>query len=257
MLGTAASLLRLVALVALLAAVDRHAAARDAQLLVGTDQWPPYEFVQDEAVTGLCTRIVFAVLERMGERAAPPGVYPWQRGLEMLARGELDILYSGIFDARRLAFARYGAEPLVESRWVVLARAGEGSRRPFAGLEALEEGRVGMVIGYSYTPEADAWASSSPLVHRVASNERLLAMLAQGRVDYAVGDALNLRHLARTRGLGRAFVELGALPGGTFGLLPLFSRARLGQDFVDRFDAALREFKASAEYGAILARFLR
>lgn len=242
---------------ALLVTVGRHAAARDTELLVGTDQWPPYEFVQDNAVTGLCTRIVLAVLERMGERAAPPGVYPWQRGLEMLARGELDILYSGIFDARRLTFVRYGAEPLVESRWVVLARAGEDSGRPFTGLEALAQGRVGMVIGYSYTPETDAWASSSPLVHRVASNELLLTMLAQGRVDYVVGDALNLRYLARTRGLGRSFVELGALPGGTFGLLPLFSRARLGQEFVDRFDTALREFKADAEYGAVMARFLR
>ncbi|WP_084458390.1 substrate-binding periplasmic protein [Desulfocurvus vexinensis] len=234
-----------------LAALGPVPDARGRELLVGMDQQPPYEYVQSRVAAGPCTQVLAAVLERMGERAAPPARHPWKRGLDLLARGQLDILYSGVRDEGLAEFVRYGTEPLVESRWVALARAGEAPE-PFTGLDTLAGHKVGLVLDQTYSPQIDAWARANPLVERVVSYEILLSMLRRGRVDYVLGDALAMRHLARTQGREREYVELSAPPLEAFGLYPLFSRARLDQDFVNRFDAALREFKAGTRYREIL-----
>jgi len=226
-------------------------AAQGRELLVGMDQQPPYEYVQSRVAVGPSTQVLAAVLARMGEHAAPPARHPWNRGLDLLARGQLDILYSGLRDERFLEFARYGAEPLLESHWVVLARAGEAPEA-FTGLESLAGHKVGLVLDQTYNPQIDTWARDNPLVERVVSYEILLSMLRRGRVDYVLGDALVMRHFARTQGRERDYAELSAPSLGSFGLYPLFSSTRLDQGFVDRFDAALREFKASGEYREIL-----
>lgn len=224
-------------------------------LVMATDEWPPYEFLQDGTVAGLCTEVLTGVLARMGERFEAPASYPWRRGLDMLARGGIDILYSGVFDARRLPFARYGAESLVDSHWVLLTRADRAPVAPPGNLASLAGQRVGVVIGYAYTPEFDDWARGNPLVERVASDSNLLAMLAQGRLDYAVGEARNLRHHARALGHEGGFRAFPVPSAAPFGIYPMFSRERLDQDFVDRFDATLRAFKAETGYRSILERY--
>ena len=242
-------------LLAGLALLAAEPVAARGPLVVATDEWPPYEFLQEDTVAGLCTEVLTGVLERMGERFLAPELYPWRRGLDMLARGEVDILYSGIFDARRLPFAHYGAESLVDSHWVLLARADRAPDVAPASLDDLAGQRVGVVIGYFYTPEFDDWARNNPLVERVASDSNLLAMLFQGRLDYAVGDARNLRHHARALAREGGFREFVVPSSAPFGLYPMFSRERLSQDFVDRFDAALRAFKAEPGYRLILERY--
>lgn len=231
-------------------------ASRTAPLIVGTDDWPPYEFKRDGEVVGICTDVLYAVLESMGEPVAPPVQYPWKRGMQMLERGEMDILYCGVRRESRMRFVRYPQEPLVSSRWVVMVREHDAERLDFKGLESFEGRRVGMVIGYAYTPEINAWAETAKNLERVPSDETLLTMLREGRLDYALCDSMNCQAIVDRLKLRGTFRELYAPPLSETHIYPLFSRGRVGEDFVRRFDEALREFKSTPEYEAILRRYL-
>ena len=226
-------------------------------LVVGTDEWPPYEFAgPDGSVRGLATEIVTEVCRRMGESVASIAQYPWSRGLKMLEAGSLDVLYAGVFDPTRLDFVRYHKEPLVESRWVLFSRREGGERLVYSSLSDLDGHLLGVVRRYSYTPEIDSYLARHKEVVEVSSDEDNLELLVRGRVEYALCDVLNCRFVAERIGIADLVVQVEGPALASAPIYALFSRKTVSASFVERFDAGLRAFKLSSEYGAILRRHL-
>lgn len=224
-------------------------------LVLGTDEWPPYEFTSHDEVRGIATDVLMAVFRRMGVTVAGIGRFPWARGLHMLEGGGLDVLYSGIYDPERLAFARYHEEPLVVSNWVIFARKGEG--HAYASAADLKGHSLGVVRGYSYTPEVNAIITGNKHVVRTSSDADNLKLLVHGRVEYALCDELNCRYLVGRLGLEDTVAQVPGPSLARISIYALFSRQRVSEAFVQRFDETLRAFKADRAYEAILRKYLR
>lgn len=236
-------------------AVGRPASAGERTLVVGTDEWPPYEYATENGVSGIATDIVQTVLERMGVGVESLSQFPWVRGLRMLEGGELDVLYAGIYDQERLAYVRYHSEPLVSSRWVLFARKGMGAKS-YESLNDLRGRTLGVVRGYSYTPEINDLLQDNKLVVEASTDEAILELLVRGRVDFALCDMLNCQYLSNRLGLDYTIQVVPGPPLSEITLYALFNRATISESFVKRFDKELRALKAENTYGDILRKHL-
>lgn len=120
-------------------------------LRVICDEWPPYQITTNDQLGGFSTQIVKIVFSRMDIDLETIHVYPWKRAITMLEQGEADALFSANLAERRFKFALYPKESLVLTPWVIWSR--EEDNLVFDSLDDLIGKRVGMVRGYSYTPE--------------------------------------------------------------------------------------------------------
>lgn len=226
----------------------------DAQhLSIVCDEWPPYQVVEGNHVMGFCTGVVEGVLDRMG-RSYTIRAYPWKRALKMVRKGVADALFSANFTAGRTAFAYYPDEELLQSPWVMWVRRKD--RLKFTSYDDLTDRSVGVVSGYSYTPEFWEIIRKKQNYEETINDELNLRKLAHGRIDYAVAELGNGYEIARRLNLSN-IIPLMEKPIKMDGLYIVFSKKSVSKDFVDEFSEALKAFKEEPAYGDLSDHYLR
>ncbi|MDD4733188.1 MAG: transporter substrate-binding domain-containing protein [Desulfovibrio sp.] len=239
----------------LFASLSLPAAAQEACLRLGTDEWPPYEYTDGEAILGMSTDIVQRVLERSGVCVESLEVYPWKRGLRLLQEGSLDLLFTADYRPSRLAWAHYPDESIVDSGWVVYVRRDRKDLAQAKGLEDLQGQTLGTVIGFGYPTQLVLFLSGEVRNSPVSSDELNFRRLEAGRIDALVCDRYNGAHLARQLKLDPIVRPLPEEIAPSR-LYPLFSRKTVPPELVQRFTATLRAFKKSSEYQKLIQRWL-
>ena len=234
-------------------ALAREAAPK--RLVAACDVWPPYQTLPQGGpgpVDGFSTRVVRAVLQRMGVSLAEVQAYPWKRALQRLADGRAHVLFSANRTPGREAFARYPDEPLACSHWVVWTRAAD--RIEYTGPNDLRGLRLGLVAGYSYTEAFWEFVRGNVEYEAVSDDDTNFRKLAAGRVDAVVADLANGR--AVLTGLGiTGLVPHPEHPVKTNELFAVFNRALVPQGFVEAFSRELAAFKAGDEYRGLRRAF--
>ncbi|XXJ19037.1 substrate-binding periplasmic protein [Desulfovibrio caledoniensis] len=228
---------------------DRYVMADRPTRLV-CDIWPPYQMETENGYTGLSVDVVRAVYTRMGMDNIEIMALPWKRALDMVRFGDADGLFSAnLTPERALSFA-YPKEPLFESPWVIWTRKGTTIR----SLNDLKGKKIGVVLGYSYTPEFWDFIQTYCSVEEVYSDKINFRKLALGRLDATVADIGNGLTLA-------ASVEGGIHPNFDYeikrdGLYLMFNKERTSERFVKKFSDTLKAFKQTEEYRSILKKYL-
>ncbi|WP_461209087.1 substrate-binding periplasmic protein [Desulfocurvus sp. DL9XJH121] len=246
------------AAVAFACAGPSAAFAGDGGLVVGCDDWPPYEYKEDGRFKGIAMEILQEALRRIEQPVASIEQYPWARGLRLLEGGGLDVLCSGVMDTARLGYVRYHQEPLVESRWALFVRSDDEERLAVRQLADLDGKALGIVRGYSYSMVVDEYLRTHGHVVEVSSDRANLELLLRGRVDYVLCDLFNGLDLRRRMGAVRDVEPLEDVP-----FLPvvrvfvLFSRKRVPAALVDRFDEELRAMRVQGVVQGIVGRYQR
>lgn len=228
------------------------ATAGAADLKVVCDEWPPYQIVENDAVTGFSTEIVTAVFASAGLSIEGIKAYPWKRALYMLEKGEADALFSANRTPEREVVFRYPDESLFDSPWVFWAREdGKG----FRSLEDLKGRKVGVVNGYSYTPEFWAFLNQNGVADVANSDEQNFRKLEARRVDYVaaeLGNGYHLLHQLKFKGI----VPILDHPIKTDGLYVAFNPRGVPAETVARFGRELQAFKRSPAYEALRQKYL-
>lgn len=229
------------------------ATATAQTLKIGTDDWPPYEFETGGKITGFSTEILTAVLEKMQVKFEQPATLPWSRAERMLADGDLNILYSSSKSEKRESFAFFPAEPIVDSKWVLFAN--KADNLTYASLQDLKDKSIAIVNDYAYTPEFLSFVKASAKPENVPGDETSLKMLGNKRVQFAVCEYAVGMALIKKLGIEKDIVAFPAAPIKSTGLYFMFSKKNTQQDFVDKFSAALKEFKTSPDYDKITHKY--
>ncbi len=215
------------------------------------DEWPPYQIVENSHVTGFGTEIVKTVLERMGVNISSLNVYPWKRAITMMEKGEAHALFSANYAKEREAFARYPEEALIQSPWVLWVRE-DGLK--FDSFEDLKGKRIGVVRGYSYTPEFLDFIQKNAVVDDVTDDETNFRKLNGGRIDYAVAEMGNGYHLLKKLKLNR-IVPIKDKPIKSDGLYLIFNKNRVSKETAERFSAELKKFKQEEAYQILYRQY--
>lgn len=211
--------------------------------------WAPYVDTSLEN-GGLAADLVRTALERAGFRVEAK-VETWPRAAQGVSIGVYDVvvgMYRSEERDRELVFS----EPYLRNDVMLVARRGSGIE--YHGPASLERLSVGIVKGYVYDAEFDAY----PGYRRVVNNHLIqnLLLLRQGRVQLAVGDRWAvLYELSRFMPGSVAEFEFVATPVATRGLRMAVSRKHPRRaEIVARFDEAMAAMREDGTYGAIVAR---
>jgi len=216
------------------------------------DEWPPYQIVENSQLTGFGTELVKTVLKKMDVKIRTLHLYPWKRAIIMMEKGQADALFSANYAKEREAFAWYPDEPLIQSPWVLWVREKDGLK--FESYENLNGKRIGVVRGYSYTPEFWDFIQKHAEPDEVTDDETNFRKLNGGRIDYAVAEMGNGYHLLKKLGLKR-IVPLKDKPIKSDGLYLIFNKKRVSKETVERFSAELKKFKQEEAYQILCRQY--
>lgn len=242
--------LTLMALLTFLSVSGLEAWAGNATVRVAYTEWFPYTYTEDGQARGFEIDILTAVLGRMGITPAY-AAFPWKRCLAHLENGKADLVVSMLKSPERESYAIYPEEPISLSRTVFAARK---DRVPaYAGnLEALRGLRIGVFLGFTYGPAFDAagFLEKDPAVDTAILIEKLMAR----RDDLIAENQVVIKALARRMGLLDRLVFLTP-PIHHQRLYVGFSKAGGMEGVAGDFSRALKAFKESGQYRAVLARY--
>ena len=237
------------ALILLLAPTGTSVLAKRGVRLV-CDIWPPYQMDTKAGYSGLSVDVVRAVYARLGVEDVEIMALPWKRAMEMVRYGDADGLFSANRTPEREAYLYYPEEPLFESAWEIWTRHGTEVR----SLEDLRGMTVGVVLGYSYTPEFWDFIRAHCTVEEVATDDVNFRKLAEGRIDAVAAEYGNGLTLATP-----LHADLHANPGLKIkedGLFIVFSRDHTTEDAVRTFSDELKAFKKTEAYLILHEKYL-
>lgn len=227
------------------------AAAQQPQLALVCDPWPPYQYQSEGQARGFSVELIREAMRRTGASIERITFYPWKRAMLVAMRGEADGLFSANRTPGRTDYFFYPQHSLIDTPWLVWTRADSELR--YRGLEDLAGRTVGVVRGYSYTPEFWRFVRDRAEVVEVTSDEQLLRLLTTERVDAVVAErsnAVRIIHEFALAGL-RAHAEH---PIKSVGLYIAFTRGNVPGEFVTRFSQVLGELKRTDWYAALRRR---
>lgn len=255
------------ALSALLACPAR-AGAPQAVTIYADDSYPPYSYVENGRLTGIYTAIMQRALERLPEYQVELVAVPWRRGLAMVDNGQAFALYPPYFRPQERPHVKY-SEPMLTEQVVVYCSAALLAKRPLTRWPSDFHGlRIGINSGFLLGgKEFDVAVQARLLKVDEAQGSRAnLLKLLRGRVDCYLNDRLSilweLERMKRdgviderAQQVGEAAIvssEQGYL--GFSDLLP--ERYPFREDFVQKFNAVLRDMRRDGEIKDITTRFL-
>ncbi|WP_163338915.1 ABC transporter substrate-binding protein [Desulfopila sp. IMCC35008] len=209
------------------------------------DEWPPYQIIDDNKVDGFSTNVVKTVFSRMGVDIGTIRVYPWKRAITMLENGTADALFSVNFEKSRSQFALYPKETIILSPWVMWSR--EEDRLKFDSLNDLIGKIVGMVRGYSYTPELWDFVKKHEIYEEASNDKQNFLKLNFGRIDVIPAELGNGLYLVNKLGLNTV-EPLMRNPLKRDGLYIIFNKNNIDGSFVDKFSAELKKLKQEPIY---------
>jgi len=214
------------------------------------DVWPPYQYKAEGRITGFSAEMVRAVYERLGTPISSMETFPWKRALEILESGNAEGLFSVNKTRDRGIFARFPDEPLFEAPWIIWTKR----ESPIRTLEDLKDKSIGVVIGYSYTPDFWEFIQTHCKVEQVTTDDINLQKLASERLDAVVAEYGNGLHLIRKLKL-RGITPRRDIVIKNDGLYIMFNRQNVSEGFVQRFSEALKAFKGTPEYEALRRQY--
>lgn len=229
------------------------------ELSIATDDWPPYEFKAgdpgNEYISGFSTEVIQAVLKKMNIGIKGKiEQYPWARGEKMVIDGSADMLYTAATSEKRALITHYPTESLMESSWSFFIRKEDEGKLKYDSFDDLKGKKIGVVRAYTYTPELWAFMEKEKSFDEVVSDELNVKKLLAKRIDFIAMDFGNGIALLKKMGLADKVVVLKK-PIKSASLYAIFSQKTVEKDFVDKFAAELKAFKATPEYKAIFDKY--
>lgn len=207
------------------------------------DIWPPYQIQDGNTVSGFSADVVRAVFDRLDEKTGKIDHYPWKRALSDFKAGHADAIFSANYTKARLEYARYPAETLLDTPWIIWSHQSQA----ITSLADLKGKTIGVVDGYSYTPAFWEFIRKHCRVEAANSDESNFRKLELGRLDAIVAEYGNGSYLVSE--LGRtAIVAHPEITIKKDGLYIMFNKKIVTERFVETFSNELKAFKKSDEY---------
>lgn len=216
------------------------------------DDWPPYQIVNNGKVGGFSTSVVDLVFKRMDVNVRRYRHYPWKRAITMLEKGMVDGLFSANKTPEREVYAYYPSESLVDSPWLVWSK--QEDELVYSSFDDLLGKQIGLVRGYSYTPDFWQFVEMNKLYMLATSDEQNFKMLNAGRIDFTVAELGNALHVLKNNHIYNMHAYY-KVPIKVDGLYVAFSKERVSLAMVERFSQELKKLKAEPLYQKLYEEF--
>jgi len=189
-----------VVLSALCLLISLHSAsAADKKIIMVTEEWPPFRLndaASPSGFSGIDIDIVTRLEKELG-MSIEVQRHPWARALEMMRRGNADMVTGVAWTAEREVFMHYVPVSYYAVRPVFFAQKGKGETiRSYEDL-------YGKTIGYSLHSAYFEPFNSDEKLDKVglSTEKQLLQVLALNRLDLIIGTEPNISYDRRRLGV--------------------------------------------------------
>ncbi len=221
----------------------------------------PGPFRDDDKAPGPDIEILRKVFADMGQSVSFES-FPPHRDWRLIERGERDGMAGVVRTSERERICLFPDEPLHGERSVLFVRTADAGKLKFSSFDdlgghdvAVLEPMPGSSEHTLISPELWKFLGEHHNAVETSGIIEMLRMLAAGRVDYAVA-SLNLgERLIATAGLSGKIVPLLSRDVKKEGIYVCFARARVSPSLVEAFSRALRQFKQTDAYQAIIRKY--
>lgn len=255
------SLLLLLLLLLALAVAAPAARADDAlrrvraknEILIATDAtYPPFEFVENDALTGFDIELGKAIGEEIGVPVRFESL-EWAGVLASVETGKCDLAMSGITITEERKKGGYAfSRPYFLSGQVIVRRKGDAR---VSGPDAVVRGGLTAAVQQETTGQFALEKRGMPAdrIHRFDALQDALLDVRNGKSDAAVGDLPALAEMLR-----KGYAELEILPGDPFVDEYLGIAAHKdSRDLVAAVNRALERLLVSGRYAALYEKWMQ
>ena len=244
------------------------AAAPQAVLLYGDDDYPPYSYVENGQLKGIYTDIVREAVRAMPQYQVQLRPVPWKRGLLMLQTGEAFGLYPPYSWRSERPYVGYSA-PLLMEQLVVFCHSDVVARRSLQRWPADYGGlHIGVNAGFLLgdAQQAQALRTEKVVLDAAKGTRTNLLKLMRGRIDCYVSDRLSaqweLQRIGRESRTGTPMqaihetAQLASQQGHLGYTLRQPGRYPYRDDFIAQFNAAIARMRHNGAIRRIVDRAL-
>lgn len=244
----------LIIAIAWIGLISAHKSYASETLRLATDVWLPYENISNSKAPGFSTEIVVAVLSGL---KIEPIIHeaPWARGLNDVFNGKVDALFSAFWTKERARYCFYPDEPLMSEKWVFFVRSEDADRLSFTSYDQIRNRRIGILRGASVTEDFWAFVKENSNYEEVETDDLNFKKLSRRRLDYVVTSYSNGVMLLKDLELSDTIQPLPLPIIKEDNLYIIFSKKTVSREFVMLFSEALKVFKATQDYKALVDKY--
>ncbi|GAB6177298.1 ABC transporter substrate-binding protein [Desulfobaculum senezii] len=230
-----------------------HAAqAAQSVTVYGDDSYTPYSFSNRGQPDGIYVKIFQTAFKRMDGYNVTIELVPWKRAMKLIEKGQGFAAFPPYYRPEQRPWIQPWSDPILEEGFAVYCRAEVlTSPRP-NWPDDYKDLTIGINAGFS-VPDTEGLK-----IEEAADNEANLKKLKAGRIDAYVNDDASIRYTMSQMGISSDVIKKGTQINTENGYLA-FSRdfdAPYKQDFVAKFNAAIKAMQDSGEIDRIVASFL-
>jgi polar amino acid transport system substrate-binding protein len=233
------------------------------EIIMGWEEYKPYQYEETingvQTLTGFDIDITRAILNKMGCVIKFVNM-PWARELDSLQKGQVDLASSANKTAEREKFAYFTDPYIDQTGFSLFVRKEDSIRYAFKQLADLipVSFSLGALRDYVYGEEYNKLLENSAFKTHLefsGSLEQNIHKLENKRIDGLLEDPFVFASTSKALKLQDRFVSVLLMGSGSAHFM--VSRVSLKQDFVDAFNAALKQLKDSGEYQTIENKYLK
>lgn len=223
-----------------------HAEVKQLHIALGSGYPPFYSFDENKQPSGICIDIVNLVAQAMNITVQYDS-YPWKRMLSYGKEGKVDAVMPLFKTAEREQFLSFPEVGLVDEDNSFFISPSNPLN--YSGkLVEVANLKVGVMDNYSYGKEFDSMDFPNKTVAKSA--EQLIMLVQNKRIDLGIGNSKVITYFAKKMSATDKIRFLSP-PVTVNPLFIGFSKKRVDQDFVARFNKQLQKLKATQTYAEI------
>lgn len=242
-----------------------YISAQTEVILYGDDEYPPYSYAENGKMTGIYTKILENIANKMPDYNIVIKKTPWKRGLAEIEKGQIFALYP--------PYNRPAERPYMEYETAIL----DEELSLFCRDKITQENRTqwpedyyGLSIGNNagFSPGGDAFLSAVKAgkisLNEVKGTSKNLQKLISGRIDCYLNDGLSieweLKQLEKSgkySGTGVSKALVISAEQGYLGFAADGSKFAFKDDFKKQYNEVLSQMKNSGEIKKIVDEFLK
>lgn len=187
--------------------------ARANDMVLATDDWPPFRISTEHGLIGLDLDFIDEVARRIGADLKVSKM-PWGRALTSMQSGAVDVMTGLAYRDERAQYIAYTDTPYFKCSTAFYTVAGLGDN--IKTYEDLADQQVGFVLHSAYFDRFDNDTSLDKV--GVAQEQTLIDMLMRRRVGVMIGTDCQVDYFIKEQGFAGKIEKTSYVPGNSVDL---------------------------------------
>ncbi len=224
------------------------------EIIIAADPWCPYDCEAGSEKPGFMIEFTKHILEKAGHKVVYKN-QPWARVLKQTKSGKLNAAVGAfISDAPDHIFPK---EEMGISETPFFVE--KGSKWKYKGISSLEGISIGVIRGYSYGEELDAYIEKNKanvkLVQISNTLDNLVKKLLKGRINAFPEDSMVAGWYFKQNNMLDKFQKAGLVSEAEKVYVAFSPKLKSSHEYVKILDSGMKKLRESGELKTILARY--